>query len=117
MKPPGKERRRFPRRAVAVPVEVRQASQSYPLKCETTDLSVGGCYIKTMFTLPVGAEVSLRLRLADSELQVKGMVTTADAGLGNGIEFAHMAPEQREQLARYLQNVFADRGEELKIIR
>ncbi len=117
MKPPGKERRRFPRRAAAVPVELRQASQSYPLKCETTDISVGGCYVKTMFTLPLGAEVSLRIRLADTELQVKGKVTTADAGLGNGIEFVEMAPDHREQLARYLQNVFVDSAEELKIIR
>ncbi len=117
MKPPGKERRRFPRRAATVPVEVRQASLSYPLKCETTDLSVGGCYIKTLFTLPVGAELILRLRLADSELQVKAKVTTADAGLGNGIEFVEMTPEQREQLSRYLQNVFTDDAEELKIIR
>ncbi len=117
MKPPAKERRRFPRRMAALPVEVRQAAQSYPLKCETTDISLGGCYVKTLFTLPVGTEVNLRIRLADTELQVKGAVRTADPGLGNGIEFLEMPPEQREQLARYLQNVFAGTEGGLRIIR
>lgn len=117
MKPPGQERRRFPRHIGSLPVELREASQSYPIKCETTDISLCGCYVKTMFTLPVGTRVSVRLRLADSELLLDATVRTADPGLGNGIEFSEMPRQQRDLLAHFLEHLLAGSPEAARIIR
>lgn len=105
MNAPMQERRRFPRRTGSLPVELRIATQSYPMECETTDISLCGCYVKNMFTLPIGTAVHLRIRLNDVEFQVNGSVKTADPGLGNGIDFAEMNSRQREELAHYLEKL------------
>jgi PilZ domain len=117
VKPPGKERRRFPRHVGSLPIEIREVSRSYPMQCETTDISVGGCYVKTMFTLAVGAKVNVRIRLPEQEFHLQGVIRTADPGLGNGIEFGEMTAQQREELARYLDKIVARNAEPAPIIR
>ena len=117
MKSPAQERRRFPRHLGALPVEVRVASQSYPMECETTDISLCGCYVKNMFTLPVGTAVHLRIRLNDAEFQINGTVKTADPGLGNGIDFAEMNARQRAELASNLEKLLIVNAEAARIIR
>ena len=117
MKSPMQERRRFPRHLGVLPVEVRVASQSYPMECETTDISLCGCYVKNMFTLPLGTAVHLRIRLNDAEFQIGGTVKTADPGLGNGIEFAEMSSPQRNELANHLQKLLIVNAAAVGIIR
>lgn len=117
MGPPIQERRRFSRHLGALPVEVRVPSQSYPMECETTDISLCGCYVKNMFTLPIGTGVHLRIRLNDAEFQIDGTVKTADPGLGNGIEFAEMNSRQRTELANRLEKLMIVNAEAARIIR
>ena len=117
MNAPIQERRRFPRRTGSLPVQLRVASQSYPMECETTDISLCGCYVKNMFTLPIGTAVHLRIRLNDVEFQVDGHVKTADPGLGNGIDFAEMSSRQREELAHHLEKLRVGNARAVGIIR
>ncbi len=99
------ERRRFPRRLCSLPVELRPPGQPYPTSCETTDLSLCGCYVKLLFPLPVGTVVDVRFSAGDTEVQAKAVVKTSNPGLGNGIDFTEMAPSTRLQLERYLETL------------
>jgi len=45
------ERRRSPRVAVALQVEFRLADTAVPLRSQTTDISMGGCYVEMAFPL------------------------------------------------------------------
>jgi c-di-GMP-binding flagellar brake protein YcgR len=57
----GKDRRRHPRIKTQVPVEFKTAADSPPLRASTAEISLGGCYIESMFTLGLGTKVSMTL--------------------------------------------------------
>lgn len=101
------ERRDSQRVKARVPVELHLEDSDSPIRGATADLSLGGCYIETMFPLPVGTAVDLKLQLEDT-LPVSAMVVTCDPQVGNGIRFDKMLPEDREQLAAYLAAIEED---------
>ena len=51
------EKRAHTRAKVSVPIELTPEGSQTPLRTEIADLSVRGCYIEMLFTLPVGTEV------------------------------------------------------------
>lgn len=111
------QRRRFPRKPCVVPVQMRTAGASYPMECETTDMSLSGCYVKNLFVLPVGTAVDLKITVSDGAVLAKGMVKTSDPGLGNGIEFKALSEEGRSQLQRHLDAVEQGDPAAISIIR
>jgi hypothetical protein len=86
-------------------VQLRPPGQAYPTNCETTDISLCGCYVKLLSPLPVGTVVDMRVRTGDTEVKVQGVVKTSNPGLGNGIDFLDMAPASRLQLQHYLETI------------
>jgi c-di-GMP-binding flagellar brake protein YcgR len=101
------ERRKYPRRTVRVPVELRWDASGSAIRGETADLSLGGLYVEMLFTLEIGTELDVRLQLGESTLLAAGRVVTCDRTVGNGIQFLTMLPEDREELARFLQTAEA----------
>ena len=101
------EKRRFVRRQCALPVEFQVQSASYPLKAETSDVSPCGCYVRMLSTFPVGSKVEVVLWAGDSKMSFQATVITADANVGNGIEFTGITKEQAERLQAYLDQVRA----------
>jgi len=101
-------RRHYPRTKVIVPVELQAEGGDSPIRGATTDLSIGGCYIETIFPFPVGTALDLKLHLEDT-LLVSATVVTCDPQVGNGIEFEKMLPEDREALSAYLDAVEKER--------
>lgn len=99
------ERRGTARRRCSLMIQLRAPEQGYPNRCETTDISPCGCYVKSLFPLPVGTVVDVGIRTGDTEVQAKGVVKTSDPGLGNGIEFTEMTPSQRLQLEQNLETL------------
>jgi c-di-GMP-binding flagellar brake protein YcgR len=95
------ERRQYPRVKVSVPVEIRVDGTGSPVRGATLDLSLGGCYVETIFPFPVGAELDLKLHI-DNELLVDAVVVTCDPQVGNGIKFTKMLPEDRKALETFL---------------
>lgn len=63
---------------------------------------LGGCYLETIFPLPIGTNVELKLQLEDT-LLVLATVVTCDPQVGNGIRFSRMLPEDLEQLRVFLE--------------
>jgi c-di-GMP-binding flagellar brake protein YcgR len=100
---PQKERRRYPRTKIAIPVEFKPESATVASRAETADLSLAGCYIEMSFTLPVSAKLDIVLWIEDERLSAKGIVVTHHPQFGNGIEFLGMAEQDQAKLAGFLQ--------------
>jgi c-di-GMP-binding flagellar brake protein YcgR len=98
------ERRKHPRFKVNVPVEVHTDASETPLRASTSDISLGGCYIESMYPFQVGTPLELKLQVADT-LLVAARVVTCDPQFGNGIEFVRMLPEDRAELSKFLDRV------------
>ena len=100
--PPPPERRGYARFKVKVPVELHFEDNDTPFRCSTSDLSLRGCYIETMYPFPVGTSLELKLQ-ANSTLLVLGTIVTSDPQVGNGIKFTKMLPKDEEELRAFLE--------------
>jgi len=96
------DRRRYPRVKVNVPVEIHVDSASSPIRGATSDLSVGGCYIESIFPFPVGTALDLKLHI-ETTLPVDATVVTCDPQVGNGMTFTRMLPEDRKALEAFVE--------------
>lgn len=74
------------------------------MRVSTTDLSLTGCYIENMYTLPIGARLKIGLWIEEEKLKISGIVKTCDPVFGNGIQFLEMSAESHDQLKKYLDN-------------
>jgi len=95
------EMRRHPRFTVSVPVEVHAEGSDTPIRCTTSDLSLGGCYIESTHPFPVGSTLDLRLQL-EGTLLIQARVITSYPQVGNGMQFTRMLPEDRAELSKFL---------------
>jgi len=98
------ERRKHPRFNVSVGVEVHAEGSEIPIRCTTSDISLGGCYIENMYTYPVGTRLELKLQLEDT-LLILAKVVTCYPQVGNGIQFEKMLPEDLGQLRAFLDRI------------
>jgi hypothetical protein len=96
------DRRDSARQKVKAPVELYTEDSDSPIRGATTDLSLSGCYIETLFPFPIGTRVDLKLQ-ANETLLVVGTVVTCDPQVGNGIQFLKMLPEDVEELHAFLE--------------
>jgi len=87
------------------------------MDCVTTDVSVSGCYVKSLFVLPVGTAVDLKLTVGDGVVLARGTVKTSDQGIGNGIAFTELTEQGRSQLQHYLDGIEQDDSTTITIIR
>src|SRR5579862_9457184 len=106
------EKRAHVRAKVSVQIELTPEGTQTPLRTETADLSVSGCYIEMLFTLPVGIEVKVDLQAGGSMIRTAGKVVTRDHNVGNGIEFTNMTVEDRETLSQFIENISTQQKEE-----
>src|SRR5271157_2780229 len=96
------DRREHPRIKVSVPVEIHTDASCSPVRGATADLSLGGCYIETIFPFPIGTELDLQLSIETTVL-ISATVVTCDPQVGNGIEFVRMLAEDRKALEAFLE--------------
>lgn len=98
----GQDRREHRRIKVSVPFEIQSDASSGPTCGATTDLSLGGCYIESIFPFPVGTNLDIQLSI-QTRVLISATVVTCDPQVGNGIKFNSMRPEDREALAAFLE--------------
>ncbi len=96
------ERRRFPRVKSAVALELRYPGCTSPVRATTSEISLGGCYIETMFTLDVGTKLDVVMWLDGQKLSAKGVIATRYPQVGNGIDITDMKREDRARLEAFL---------------
>jgi len=106
------ERRKHPRFTLSLPVEVYAEGSDTPIRFATSDLSLDGCYVETMFPFPVGIRVDLKLQLGESTVLIVGKVVTSHTQVGNGIEFVQSLPEDLQELRAFLDSVASQQASE-----
>ncbi|SRR5581483_2536185 len=107
------ERRKHPRFKVGVPVEIHAAGNTAPIHCATSDLSLDGCYVESMYPFSAGTNLELRLEAGDT-LLIAARVITCDPQFGNGIHFEKLLPEDLNTLGKFLDEVAAQHYAENK---
>ncbi len=100
--PPPPERRSDNRVKVKIPVEIYLEGSDTPIRGATSDLSLHGCYIESVFPFPIGTVLELKLQV-NGTLLVLATVVTSDPQVGNGIHFTRMLPEDIEELRAFLE--------------
>ena len=98
---PESERRKHQRLKIKVPIEIYTEDSTSPIRGATSDLSLTGCYIETIFPFPIGTQLEIKLQL-EGTLLVLGTVVTSDPQVGNGVHFTRMLPEDIEELRVFL---------------
>ena len=73
-----------------------------PIRCQLTDLSLGGCYLEISSPFPVSSRVGLSMRAAGVEVRAQGVVRVMHPDKGMGVEFTQTAREHRAALERFL---------------
>jgi PilZ domain len=98
----GKERRQQRRFEASLPVEVKSSS-GVPIRAQISDISLSGCYVSTLFPVPLHSVVTIIFWLGEDKLVLRGRVRTSVLGVGCGIEFVEFSAEPSNKLAAYLQ--------------
>jgi len=95
------ERRHYPRIKAKVPVELRCPGTA-PMRTATDEISIGGCYIETMFTMDIGTNVELVLSLDGENIHATGTIATKYPQVGNGIDFQNMSAAESKKLSDFV---------------
>jgi len=100
-----KERRKYLRVQAAIPVEFTPEGATVATRAQTSDISVGGCYVEMNFTLSVGTQVEMALWLGEEKVWLQSKVVTHHPYFGNGFAFLSLSEQVRSKLMRFLSSI------------
>src|ERR1700681_2886229 len=83
------ERRTNPRYRLSTPpkVEILHTENGAPIKVRLGDLSQGGCYVETDRVLPLGTEMTVRLKKNDDQVRTQARVVRVAPDDGLALAF------------------------------
>ncbi len=73
-----------------------------PIRCQLTDLSLGGCYLEIPSPFPASSRVTLSMRAGGVEVRAQGVVRIMHPEKGMGVEFTQATPEHRAAVEKFL---------------
>lgn len=73
-----------------------------PIRCQLTDLSLGGCYLEIASPFPASTRVTLSMRAGGVEVRAQGIVRIMHPDKGMGVEFTQGTPEHRAAVEKFL---------------
>jgi hypothetical protein len=91
-------RRKHPRYPCTGGVELRQQESGPPAWGNISDISLTGCYVETVSTLPMGSMVIFNLRTHDLQIKGRAVVKTSHHSVGMGIAFLQLSQEDQQNL-------------------
>lgn len=97
--------RQHPRYKAALPIELRSEGASSPLRAQTGDICLGGCYVEMTSTQKISREVEITIWVGQEKVQARGVIVSNHPSFGNGIKFTHVEEESKERLQRLLQSL------------
>jgi c-di-GMP-binding flagellar brake protein YcgR len=80
-----------------------------PIRCQLTDLSLGGCYLEIASPFPASSRVALSMRAGGVEVRAQGVVRVMHPDRGMGIEFTQATPEHRAAVEKFLRVLHENR--------
>ena len=97
------ERRNAPRYAMVLAAEVVELPRGARLSARTSDISRTGCYVDTLNPVPQGSRVRIRFTHHGEVFEGVGSVVYVSRGLGMGVRFTEVPPEQQARLHQWLE--------------
>jgi len=94
--------RRTPRYSFVVDVEVADLQSEIQIRERTTTLSLFGCGINTSKGFPPGTRVRIKLSHRGAEMSALGRVAYARPGVGMGVVFTTVEPEEGRVLEQWI---------------
>ena len=96
------ERRLAPRQHFVAEAQIIEITSGVKLSARSCDLVVHGCYVDTLRPFPVRTLVRVRLKKGETIIEVNGKVVYQLPGLGMGIAFHDLTPENHAALEKWL---------------
>jgi hypothetical protein len=96
------EKRLSSRLAFIARAELTEEVSGTKLNCRVSDLSLYGCYIDTLNTLPKGTVVFTKIFVADALFEGNAVVIYAHPRLGMGLYFRDLKPHSLAVLKSWL---------------
>jgi len=96
------ERRTFPRYTLSAEAEVVEAQSRTKMNARVSDLSRMGCYVEMMSPFPLGANLKMRIMKNKTPFLAHGQVAYSSGGMGMGVRFTALDPEQILLLEKWL---------------
>lgn len=96
------ERREANRHPFIAAADVIELGSGSRFSTRTTDLGPGGCFVDTLVPFDAGVKVRVSIREGQNRFEATGLVVYSQSGLGMGIAFDPLRPEQRKALAVWL---------------
>src|SRR5258708_31409000 len=94
--------RRWERHKVSVVLPLHGGRATTPMRLTATDISASGCYVETIFPLSIGTSLMVDLWIASEKLTTRSFVRSSDPGLGMGIDFIGLKPDDQQRFQEYL---------------
>jgi hypothetical protein len=94
--------RRWERHQISVVLALHDERATTPMRLTATDISATGCYVETTFPLSIGTSLKVDLWIESEKVTTRSFVRTSDPGLGMGIEFIGLKPEDQQRFQEYL---------------
>jgi len=79
-------------------VELRRNEGASPVWANLSDISLEGCYVGAVSTLPAGSEVVFLMRVQNTDIRGRATVKTSHHAVGMGLQFLHLAAEDQQKL-------------------
>ena len=70
-----------------------------------TDISLGGCYLKTTAMLPAATKIQISFSIGGGDLKVEGTVVRFDPGFGVAMQFNELPRQERDKMLKVLEFV------------
>jgi c-di-GMP-binding flagellar brake protein YcgR len=102
------DRRNIVRHPCCLGVEVYRPDRTVATRCTLTDISSGGCYVKSAETFPSGTELQMVVRTHDVKLRIDGTVQSMHPGYGMGVQFVLGTEEQKQKVQQLIECVQAE---------
>jgi len=99
------KKRQYPRFKASIPVELREPGVNVPLRAQTGDICVGGCYVEMTSTRQVSKEVEVILWVGQEKVVARGVVVSNHPAFGNGIKFTEVSNEDRARLQKLVDSL------------
>ena len=85
-----------------LPIELRPTGATAPLRAQTADICLGGCYVEMSFAQEVSTPVEIAIWVGQSKIQAIGEVVSKHPSFGNGLKFTKLTHENQARLNDYL---------------
>lgn len=104
---PQNEKRRTPRYPFIAVAEITEAGSGAQLNSQVAELSLNGCYVDMLNTLPVTSRVTVKIFAHSECFEATALVIYAHQGLGMGLAFQDVSLKSGVLLRQWLQEASA----------